>query len=78
MFFSFAIRVRSRRHQGSEPAAGEDQFEIGVPAELLPMPGAVECFEPDTHVCFHFRVTHDDFRHDHYRIPPHFAGHQFG
>ena len=33
----------------SEPAAGEDQFEIGVLAQFLPMAGAVEYFEPDTH-----------------------------
>jgi hypothetical protein len=32
-----------------ELAAGEDQFEIGVAAELLPMPSAIESFEPDTH-----------------------------
>jgi hypothetical protein len=34
--------------QASELAAGEDQLEIGVPAELPPVLGAVECFEPDT------------------------------
>ena len=34
--------------QASELAAGQDQFEIGVLAEFLPMAGAVACFEPDT------------------------------
>jgi hypothetical protein len=38
--------------QVSELAAGEDQFKIGVPAELLPMAGAVEGFEPDTHFSY--------------------------
>jgi hypothetical protein len=38
----------SRSDQFSELAAGKDQCEIGVLAECLPMPGAVECIEPDT------------------------------
>jgi hypothetical protein len=45
-----ARRCFSRPDQASELAAGEDQFEIGVLAELLPVPGAIECFEPDTHL----------------------------
>jgi hypothetical protein len=35
--------------QVSEPAARENQFEIGVLRGVLPMAGAIECFESDTH-----------------------------
>jgi hypothetical protein len=44
--------------QVPELAAGEDQFEIGVPAELLPMPGAVRSKVSSRILasgCFHFR-----------------------